>query len=49
MMNKYGIQIKNLYNFNKIDFIIDVITVSIVITRLNRYEKVKFIQSNNRK
>ena len=48
-MNKYGIQIKDFYNFNETGFIINIITIFMIITRLNRYKKAKSIQSNNRK
>ena len=43
IMNKYKIQIKDLYNFNKTGFIINIITTFMVITRLNKYEKAKSI------
>ena len=46
---KYGIQIENLYNFNETGFMINIITSSLVITRLNRHGKAKSIQPGNRK
>ena len=48
-MDKYGIQIKNFYNFNETGFIINVITASIIITRSNKHGKVKSVQFNNQK
>ena len=48
-MNKYRIQVEDLYNFNKTDFIINIITVSIIITRSDRYRKAKSVQPNNQK
>ena len=49
IINKYKIQIKDLYNFNKIDFIMDIIIIFIIITRTDRHKKTKSIQSNNQK
>ena len=43
IITKYNIQPKDLYNFNEIDFIIDVITSLIVVIRFNRREKIKSI------
>ena len=43
MMKKYGIQLKNLYNFNKTGFMMDVITTSLIITHSKKYEKAKAI------
>ena len=40
---KYSIQPEDLYNFDEIDFIIDVITFLIVVIRSDRHEKVKSI------
>ena len=42
-MDKYRIQIKDLYNFDKTGFIIGIITTSMIIIRLNRYRKAKFV------
>ena len=47
MINKYKIQIKDFYNFNKTDFIINIIIIFIIITRLNKYKKTKSIQFSN--
>jgi hypothetical protein len=42
-MAKYRIINNNLYNFNKTSFIIDIITILIVIIYINKYKKAKFI------
>ena len=47
MMDKYGIQAEDLYNFNETGFIIGIITASMVITRSDRHEKAKSVQPNN--
>ncbi|OHE90604.1 transposase, partial [Colletotrichum orchidophilum] len=40
---KYGINNKDLYNFDKISFIISVITKLIIVIRINKYKKTKFV------
>ncbi|OHF00778.1 transposase, partial [Colletotrichum orchidophilum] len=40
---KYGINNKDLYNFNKTSFIISVIIKLIIVTYINRYKKIKFV------
>ena len=47
MMDKYEIQIKDLYNFNKTGFIIGIITASMIITRSDRHGKAKSVQFDN--
>ena len=42
-MDKYKIQIEDLYNFDEIGFIINVIIAFMVIIRSDRYEKIKLI------
>ena len=49
IMAKYEIQIEDFYNFDEIGFIINIITSSLIITRLNRHRKAKSVQFNNRK
>ena len=49
IINKYRIQVEDLYNFDKIGFMMSVITAFMIITRLDRYRKAKFIQPDNRK
>ncbi|KAK1673689.1 hypothetical protein BDP55DRAFT_555670, partial [Colletotrichum godetiae] len=40
---KYGINNKDLYNFNKISFIIGIITGLIIVIYLNKYRKIKSV------
>ena len=47
MITKYGIQDTNFYNFNEISFIMDIIISFMVITRLNKHKKIKFVQFGN--
>ena len=49
MMDKYRIQIKDLYNFNEIGFIMNIITAFMIIIRTDRYRKAKSVQPNNQK
>ena len=46
-MNKYNIQIKDLYNFDETSFMMDVIIVFMIITHSDRYRKSKSVQSDN--
>ena len=36
--------LNNIYNFNKIEFIIDIITIAKVITKLNLFKKLYLLQ-----
>ena len=47
IIDKYGIQTEDFYNFDETGFIMGIITASMIITRLNRHEKAKSIQPNN--
>ena len=47
IITKYGIQPKNLYNFDKINFMINLIIFSIIITHSDKHGKIKLIQFNN--
>ena len=49
MIKKYKIQIKDLYNFDKIGFIMDIIITFMIITHTDRHKKAKSIQSDNQK
>ena len=42
-MNKYRIEVEDLYNFNETGFIISIIIVFMVIIYLDRYGKAKSI------
>ena len=46
-MRKYGIQLKNLYNFSETGFIINIIITSFIIIYSEKHEKAKTIQPNN--
>ncbi|OHF00780.1 hypothetical protein CORC01_03854 [Colletotrichum orchidophilum] len=43
MIIKYGINNKDLYNFNEISFIISVIIKLIIVTYINKYKKAKSV------
>ncbi|OHE91602.1 hypothetical protein CORC01_13111, partial [Colletotrichum orchidophilum] len=43
IITKYDINNEDLYNFNKISFIISIIIKLIVVTYINRYKKAKSI------
>ena len=47
-MAKYDIQKRDLYNFDEIDFIINIITFFMVVTRSKKYKKAKLVQPGNR-
>ncbi|OHE94538.1 transposase, partial [Colletotrichum orchidophilum] len=40
---KYGINNKDLYNFDKTSFIISIIPKLIIVIRINKYRKAKFV------
>ena len=46
---KYGILKKNIYNFNKIRFLIGQIMIIIIIINLNKAKSPKLTQFSNRK
>ena len=48
MIIKYNIQKKDLYNFDEVSFIINIIISFMMVTRLKRQKNIKFIQSDNR-
>ena len=45
---KYNIQDCNFYNFDEIDFIMKVIYDNMIVTRIDRSDRGKQLQSNNR-
>ena len=47
IIEKYKIQLKDFYNFNKIDFIINIITAFFIIIYSEKHKKAKVIQSDN--
>ena len=48
-MGKYKIQLKDFYNFNKIDFMINIIIVFFIIIYSEKHKKAKTIQPDNQK
>ena len=43
IIGKYKIQLKDFYNFDKIDFMMNVIIIFFIITHSEKYKKVKII------
>ena len=43
IITKYKIQLENFYNFDEINFIMDVIISFMVITHSDKYKKIKFV------
>ena len=47
MITKYEIQPEDFYNFNEINFMMDVIISFIIITHFDKHKKAKSVQFDN--